>query len=87
MGEKKYHLVWETLNSEEATYIWHFEKTTEALRLGLKKVEFILKDIKETGKQDYLKNDHADFSRIMHDYSDDKSGFVNWKGKLESYLY
>jgi hypothetical protein len=26
-GNKKYHIVWETLNSEEATYIWHFEKS------------------------------------------------------------
>lgn len=85
-GESKYHLVWETLNSEEATYIWHFDKNTEALRLGLKEVDAILKEIKETGKQDYLKKDHVNFSRIMHDYSDDKSGFVSWKGMLEMRL-
>ena len=85
-GESKYHLVWETLNSEEATYIWHFGKTTEALRAGLKEVDAVLKEIKETGKQDYLKKDHANFSRIMHDYSDAKSGFVIWKGMLEMQL-
>jgi len=32
-GDKKCHIVWETLDSEEATYIRHFEKTTDALRL------------------------------------------------------
>jgi superfamily II DNA or RNA helicase len=85
-GESKYHLVWETLNSEEATYIWHFNKNTEALRLGLKEVDAILKEIRETGKQDYLKKDHDNFSRVMHDYSDDKSGFVSWKGMLEEKL-
>lgn len=85
-GESKYHLVWETLNSEEATYIWHFDKNTEALRLGLKEVDAILKEIRETGKQDYLKKDHHNFSRIMHDYSDDNSGFVSWKGMLEMQL-
>lgn len=26
-GENKYHVVWETLDTEEATYIWHTEKT------------------------------------------------------------
>jgi hypothetical protein len=85
-GESKYHLVWETLNSEEATYFWHFDKNTEALRAGLKEVDAVLKEIKETGKQDYLKKDHHNFSRIMHDYSDDKSGFVSWKGMLEMRL-
>ncbi|MCF1715821.1 DEAD/DEAH box helicase [Flavihumibacter sp. RY-1] len=85
-GESKYHLVWETLNSEEATYIWHFDKNTEALRLGLKEVDAILKEIRETGKQDYLKKDHANFSRVMHDYTDAKSGFVSWKGILEAQL-
>jgi superfamily II DNA or RNA helicase len=85
-GESKYHLVWETLNSEEATYIWHFDKNTEALRAGLKEVDAVLKEIKETGKQDYLKKEHTDFSRVMHDYSDTKNGFVNWKGMLEEKL-
>jgi hypothetical protein len=85
-GESKYHLVWETLNSEEATYVWHFDKTTEALRAGLKDVDIVLKEIKETGKQDYLKKEHANFGRVLHDYSDAKSGFVSWKGILEETL-
>src|SRR5947199_5019631 len=28
-AEKKYHIIWETLDSEEATYIWHTNKTRE----------------------------------------------------------
>jgi superfamily II DNA or RNA helicase len=85
-GDKKYHLVWETLNSEEATYIWHFEKSMDALRQGLKEIELILNKIKATSKQEYLKKDHDNFSRIMHDYTDPKSGFVAWKGMLEKRL-
>jgi hypothetical protein len=49
-------------------------------------VDAVLKEIKETGKQDYLKKDHANFSRVMHDYADAKSGFVSWKGMLEEKL-
>jgi hypothetical protein len=85
-GEKKYHIVWETLNSEEATYIWHFEKTMDALRSGLSEIEGVLNEIKNTGKQDYLNRDHTNFSRIMHDYSAAQKGFVVWKGFLEQRL-
>lgn len=85
-GDTKYHLVWETLNSEEASYIWHFEKNTEALRTGLIHVDAILKDIRATGKQDYLRKEHDHFSRVIHDYADAKSGFVSWKGILEGKL-
>jgi superfamily II DNA or RNA helicase len=85
-GEKKYHIVWETLNSEEATYIWHFEKSIDALRKGLKEIETILNDIKATSKLDYLRQEHDNFSRVIHDYADIKSGFIAWKGMLEEKL-
>ncbi|MEO6667875.1 MAG: DEAD/DEAH box helicase family protein [Ferruginibacter sp.] len=85
-GDKKYHIVWETLNSEEATYLWHFEKSIDALRKGLKEIEVILNEIKATSKLDYLSKEHDNFSRIMHDYADMKSGFVSWKAMLEQKL-
>lgn len=85
-GETQYHIIWETLNSEEATYIWHFDKTLEALRKGLTEVEVILHEIKASNKIQYLKEDHEHFSRVMHDYSDVKSGFVAWKGGVEERL-
>ncbi len=85
-GEKKYHIVWETLNSEEATYIWHFEKSMDELRKGLIEIEQALTEIKATSKQQYLKKDHPHFSRVIHDYSDVKKGFTEWKGLLEEKL-
>jgi hypothetical protein len=85
-GDKQYHLVWETLNSEEATYIWHFEKSIDALRKGLNEIEITLNEIKANSKQDYLRQEHENFSRVIHDYSDVKSGFTAWKGMLEAKL-
>jgi superfamily II DNA or RNA helicase len=85
-GNKKYHIVWETLNSEEATYIWHFEKSMDALRQGLKEIEIILQEIKATGKPGYVRKEHHNFSRVVHDYTDAKSGFTVWKGTLEERL-
>jgi len=38
-GDNKCHIVWEAINSEEAIYIWHFEKSVDALRKGLKEIE------------------------------------------------
>jgi len=85
-SEKNYHIVWETLNSEEATYIWHFEKSMDALRKGLKEIETILNEIKATGKPDYLRKEHENFSQVIHDYADVKSGFTVWNGMLEEKL-
>jgi len=52
----------------------------------LTEIEAVLTKIKTTGKQDYLSKDHDNFSRVMHDYSDVKSGFTVWKGMMEERL-
>jgi len=85
-GEKKYHIIWETLDSEEATYIWHVDRTRESLRMALGEIEVILRDIKKNGRQLYLEKENANFSKVVHDYSDAKKGFVTWKGTLEEKL-
>jgi superfamily II DNA or RNA helicase len=82
-GNKFYHIVWETLDSEEATYVWHAHKSKEGLRAKIGEIEDILIAIRDSGKMDYLQGDHADFSRVVHDYSDSKKGFVLWKSQLE----
>ena len=85
-GEKKYYIVWETLDSEEATYIWNTQKSRDALRVTLNQIEEIISGIKKSGRQDYLKQEHPNFSRIWHDYSDTKKGFITWKGILDERL-
>lgn len=85
-GENKYHLVWETLDSEDATYLWHIDKNRDALRTAIKEIEVSLNEMKLTGRNSYIKKDPAYFSRIIHDYSDLKKGYVEWKGILEERL-
>ena len=82
-GENKYHLIWETLDSEEATYLWHIAKDKDALRAVIKEIEPSLNEMKRTGRIVYVKNAPEYFSRIIHDYSDVKKGFIEWKGILE----
>lgn len=35
-GEQEYHIIWETLDTEEATYIWHVEKNKPTLKAVLR---------------------------------------------------
>ena len=85
-GENKYHVVWESLDTEEATYIWHSEKSREALRNTLTAIESIIGEIKKNGRQTYLEKETENFSRVLHDYSDAKKGFILWKGLIEERL-
>lgn len=85
-GDKNYHLIWETLDTEEATYVWHTDKNLPALKQGARKLEAILNVIKAQGKIAYINSSEEAFRRIYHDYSDLVDGFVKWKAELEQYL-
>jgi len=86
-GVQQYHLVWETLDTEEATYIWHIEKTMHELTLRIKDLDRVLGEIRINGRQAYLDTNSDNFSRIVHDYSDDQKGFILWKDLLEEKLF
>lgn len=85
-GERKYHIVWETLDTEEATYVWHIEKDIKILKLSLQKIEDILNIIKVQGKTAYINSNEFNAQRIFHDYSEVADGFIKWKSELENYL-
>jgi hypothetical protein len=85
-GETHYHLVWETLDTEEATYVWPVEKEVVKLKLALKKVEDILQLVKVQGKTAYLSSSGDAYRRIVHHYKEGIKGFIKWKGELESGL-
>lgn len=86
-GVQQYHLVWETLDTEEATYIWHIEKTIQELTLKVKEIDHLLGEIRTSGRQAYLDTNSDNFSRIVHDYSNDQKGFILWKDLLEEKLF
>ncbi|MEW7277477.1 DEAD/DEAH box helicase [Aquimarina sp. 2201CG1-2-11] len=86
-GENQFHLVLETLNTEEATYVWHIEKDITMLKENLKLIDRELNIIKNEGRQLYLQSQPTNFSRIIHDYSNDKNGFILWRDQLEEKLY
>lgn len=85
-GNEQFHIVLETLDTEEATYLWHFEKDKRQLPGHLKRVEQHLSIIRNKGREELLKSQPQNFSRIIHDYSDERKGFVLWKDLLEERL-
>lgn len=85
-GERNYHIVWETLDTEEATYVWHIRKDIGELKRSLRKIEDIINVIKVQGKTAYINSADEPYQRIFHDYSSLVDGFVRWKGELEAVL-
>ena len=85
-GNEQYHIVMETLDTEEATYIWHLPQNIDALKLGISEIDRQLNKIRNEGRQVFLETNPINFSRILHDYSDERKGFVLWKDALEERL-
>jgi len=85
-GGKNYHIIWETLDTEEATYVWQINKDLSALMERLRKIEVIINTMKVNGKTAYISETEDLFRRIYHDYSQVGEGFVKWKCELEKLL-
>ena len=85
-GMQQYHIVLETLDTEEATYIWHIDKGNANLSSKLKQIDEALGVIRTKGRQTFIESNPDNFTRIVHDYSDDRKGFVIWKDILEERL-
>lgn len=85
-GERQYHIIWETLDTAEATYVWPVRKNLADLRLTLKKIEAIIHVVKIQGKTAYINSSEEPFRRLYHDYSNINDGFIRWKSELESII-
>jgi len=85
-GDTRYYVVLETLDTEEASYIWHAEKNKAVLIDAMGKIDKDLQIIREKGRQAFLENAPGNFCRILHDYSDSDKGFTLWKAMLEERL-
>ena len=85
-GDQQFHIILETLDTEEATYLWHIEKNKQALINMVKEIDHQLNLIRNKGRQAFLETNPDNFSKILHDYSDDKKGFIIWKDLLEEQM-
>jgi superfamily II DNA or RNA helicase len=86
-SENGYFIILETLDTEEATYIWHTPKNKASLIEEVKQIDNQLSVIREKGRQTFLEKSPENFARIIHDYSDNKKGFIIWKSALEEIIF
>ena len=86
-GQEQFHLVMETLDTREATYIWHIDKDKQELRNQLQVIDRQLNIIRNDGRQAFLESQPVNFSRVLHDYSDEQKGFILWKDLVEERLF
>jgi hypothetical protein len=86
-GQEQFHLVMETLDTREATYIWHIDKDKQELRNQLQVIDRQLNLIRNDGRQAFLESQPVNFSRVLHDYSDEQKGFILWKDLVEERLF
>jgi superfamily II DNA or RNA helicase len=82
-GEQQFHIILETLDTEEATYLWHTDKNKQSLMSMVKEIDQQLNIIRNKGRQAFMDTNPNNFSRVLHDYSDEKKGFIIWKNLLE----
>jgi superfamily II DNA or RNA helicase len=85
-GTEQFHIVMETLDTEEATYIWLIERNITLLKNTLKEIDHSINVIRNDGRQVFLESQPQNFTRILHDYTDERKGFVIWKDLLEEVL-
>jgi hypothetical protein len=78
-GKNNYHIVWETFNTEEATYIWHTDKQIKKLKDLFETVNRDILFIKKHGKKTFLGSQN-EISRIIHSYLGE--GHKKWKKEL-----
>lgn len=85
-GKEHYHIIMETLDTDEATYIWHTSKEISALKNILNSIDEDLNKIRIEGRSSFLQSTPVNFSRVLHDYSDERKGFVIWKDNMEQFI-
>lgn len=78
-----YYIIWETLDTEEATFIWKFRKDAMTTDQILAEMNTALNLIAKKGRNEYRTRLESNFGRVFHDYNDPQNGFKIWKAEIE----
>ncbi len=70
----------------QATLFDDTENIGRQFRQKLKSIDQDLNVIRNQGRQAFLEKQRENFSRLIHDYTDERKGFIVWKDKLEERL-
>jgi hypothetical protein len=77
---QKYFLVWETYETQEATYVWRLVAPEGNGHIkGVKDLLELVKWLRAGNKIQYIRSKAPNFKRIEHDYSGNDWGFEKWR--------
>ena len=76
----------ETLDTEEAIYLWHTDKNKQSLINKVNEIDQQLNVIRNKGRQAFMDTKPNNFSRVPHDYSGGIKGLIIWKDLLEEQI-
>ena len=62
------------------------DKNRQVFKQNLSALDQELNIIKNKGRQFFLESLPTNFSRILHDYTDERKGFIIWKDMVEERL-
>jgi hypothetical protein len=82
-GARDHYLVWETYETEEATYIWKLASSDKKGQAG--EVKALLDTVawlRASNKIQYIRSKASNFWRIEHDYAEKDWGIEKWKAIL-----
>lgn len=85
-GINNFHFIWETLDTEEATYIWRFNRNIITVKDALINIERTINGIVQSGKSEYISRHEENFCKVLHDYTDQQAGFKKWKTEIEKII-
>lgn len=84
-GAKAHFLIWETLDTKEATYIWSTPNKEFDLRAFLNKIDNKISLIKTNGKREYLDLEEEFFFKVNHEnYLKTDQSFEKWQLEIET---
>ncbi|MDZ7613657.1 MAG: hypothetical protein U5K51_08160 [Flavobacteriaceae bacterium] len=79
-------LFWKPWTQKKQHIFGILQKTKHHLIEEVKQIDNQLNIIREKGRQTFLENSPENFTRIIHDYSDNKKGFIIWKSAIEELI-
>lgn len=85
-GKDNFHIVWETLDTEDATYIWTFPNDKKSLQQYLAITDKTINQIAKHGRNEYISHKEDNFHKVIHDYKDMQNGFKKWKDVIEKVI-
>jgi len=62
------------------------DKNKQSLISKVKEIDQQLNVIRNKGRQAFMDTNPDNFSRVLHDYSDEMKGFIIWKDLLEEQI-